>query len=454
MSDDEKSAEDASELMGLHPSDFFDGSPIPTLAINADHVLTHFNHACALLLDIPSSEVIGRKDIGVRFYGTHRPILADLIVDGAHENRISEYYSKQFRKSAAVPGAYEAEGFFPKIGPRGRWLFFTAAPLKNSRGEVVGAIETLQDISERRRAEESLKVAWFEVERNVAQRTKELAIANERLVQNEKLASIGQLAAGVAHEINNPIGYIFSNFGMLEEYLKSIFEMLSAYEKVEHLCSDEKLRAEITEKYKELDIDFLKQDLPNLMKESREGIERVRKIVQDLKDFSHIDSRLDWQLCNLYQGIESTLNVVNNEVKYKADVVKEFADLPLVQCIPSQINQVILNLLVNAAHSMGTKRGLIHIRTGCDEQHVWIEVQDNGSGIPKDVVPRIFEPFYTTKPVGQGTGLGLSLSYGIVQKHHGEITLNTELGVGTTFRVTLPISQSEDEIQDSQKVSE
>ena len=256
------------------------------------------------------------------------------------------------------------------------------------------------------------------------------------------MASIGQLAAGVAHEINNPIGYIFSNFSMLEKYQANLFEMLQAYEALEVSVSDPKVIADLHILRDKLEIEYLKKDVPDLMKESREGIERVSKIVRDLKSFSYVDSRPDWQVSDLHQGIDSTLNVVNNETKYRADIIKAYGDIPQVECVQSQINQVLMNLVINASHSIGQERGKITIRTGHNEDIVWIEVEDNGSGIPKEILPRIFDPFYTTKPVGKGTGLGLSLSYGIVQKHRGNITVQTEIGKGTLFRITLPIKQS------------
>lgn len=465
-------------LSGLDPSDFFEGSPIATFVINADHIVTHFNKSCAVLLSVSASKVIGKRGLGRIFYGVDRPVMADLIVDGAMRDIIADLYQNRYRGSLIIPDAYEAESFFPNLGVAGRWLFFTAAPLKNSQGEVIGAIETLQDITERKTAEEALMKSQLEVEQVVEQRTAQLAVANsnlredverrekaehelikrnaelnllnaklvtaqEHLVQSEKLASIGQLAAGVAHEINNPIGYIFSNFGMLEGYINSLFEMLGIYEKFEHSHSDPSIKQELHAKRTALELDFLKEDIPELMKESKEGIVRVKKIVQDLKDFSHVDATPEWQFADLNRGIDSTLNVVNNEVKYKADIIKEYANLPQVQCMPSQINQVVMNLVVNAAHAIGPERGKIHIRTGVEGEFAWIEIADNGSGIPKDVLPRIFDPFYTTKPVGKGTGLGLSLSYGIVQKHHGRIEVKTAIGLGTTFRVTLPLVQSD-----------
>jgi two-component system, NtrC family, sensor kinase len=186
----------------------------------------------------------------------------------------------------------------------------------------------------------------------------------------------------------------------------------------------------------EVDLVFLREDLISLMAESQDGLRRVTRIVQDLKDFSHVDES-ERQWANLEEGIESTLRVVANEFKYKADVIKEYSGLPQIECFPFQLNQVFMNLLVNASHAI-EDHGRITVRTGHDDTHVWIEVQDTGKGIKPENLPRIFEPFFTTKPVGQGTGLGLSLSYGIVQKHDGRIDVSSVVGQGTTFRVVLP----------------
>jgi two-component system NtrC family sensor kinase len=265
-----------------------------------------------------------------------------------------------------------------------------------------------------------------------------LSDTQDKLVQSEKLASIGQLAAGVAHEINNPIGYIFSNFGTLEKYLADLFEMLGAYEQAESALAGTPAAAQLRALRERIELDYLKDDIPTLMAESKEGISRVRKIVQDLKDFSRVDARQEWEWVDLHQGIDSTLNIVNNEIKYKADVVKHYGQLPDVECLPSELNQVFMNLLVNAAHAITAERGTITIRTGCEGRDVWVEVADNGCGISKENLSRIFDPFFTTKPVGKGTGLGLSLSYGIVKKHAGRIEVKSEIGAGTTFRVTVP----------------
>jgi two-component system NtrC family sensor kinase len=291
----------------------------------------------------------------------------------------------------------------------------------------------------------------------VRKRTHEITCANEalqaqiaerkqlesQLVQSEKLASIGQLAAGVAHEINNPIGYIFSNLGTLERYIGQLFDMLAAYERAEPSLGSPEVAAALRSLREQVELAYLKEDIPVLMRESGQGIARVRQIVQDLKDFSRTDSTQEFQWADLHRGIDSTLNVVASEIKYKADVTKEYGALPEVECLPSQINQVLMNLLVNAAHAIGEERGRITIRTGTAADQVWLEVADTGSGIDPDTLKRVFEPFFTTKPVGKGTGLGLSLSYGIVQKHHGRIDVASVVGRGTTFRVTLPIRQPE-----------
>lgn len=263
--------------------------------------------------------------------------------------------------------------------------------------------------------------------------------AQHQLLQSERLASIGQLAAGVAHEINNPIGYVFSNFGTLEAYLQRLFEMLEAYEQAEPALASSTIANRLAALRERVELDYLKQDIPMLMGESREGLSRVRKIVQDLKDFSRVDTHQEWTWASLHQGIDSTLNIVANEIKYRADVRREYGTLPDIECLPSELNQVFLNLLVNAAHAFGLERGLIVVRSGDAGDEVWVEVEDNGSGIAPEYLARVFDPFFTTKPVGRGTGLGLSLAYGIVQKHHGRIDVRSEPGRGSCFRVTLPV---------------
>lgn len=268
--------------------------------------------------------------------------------------------------------------------------------------------------------------------------------AQNQLLQSEKMASIGQLAAGVAHEINNPIGYVHSNLGTLASYLRGIFSIIESYDQIwQSLPADIQPLAEPVDQIKrQIDYDFLLQDLPHLLSESREGIERVKKIVLDLRDFSRDgrDEADEWSVVDIRRGIESTLNIVRSELKYKAEVICSLGDVPPIECIPSQINQVILNMLINAGHAI-KEHGQIAIRTSVNQDEVCISVADDGVGIPKEIQAKIFDPFFTTKPVGSGTGLGLALSYGIVKKHYGRIEVSSEPGVGTTFEVYLPVRQ-------------
>lgn len=268
-----------------------------------------------------------------------------------------------------------------------------------------------------------------------------LTAAQEKLLESEKLASIGQLAAGVAHEINNPIGYVHSNLGSLQEYLSNLFALVDVYERALRAPDPLAMRAEVDAARERLDIDFISRDLPQLMTESREGVERVTRIVRDLKDFSRTDHETAWKLTDLHASLDSTLNIVWNELRYKAKLEKRYGTLPMVECLHSELNQVFMNLLLNAGQAI-EEQGTIFVSTGQGEGTVWIEIADTGNGIPPDMLQHIFDPFFTTKPVGTGTGLGLSISYGIVAKHNGRIEVESEPGEGTRFRVTLPVRRS------------
>ena len=264
---------------------------------------------------------------------------------------------------------------------------------------------------------------------------RKLAQAHSQLLQSEKLASIGQLAAGVAHEINNPIAFVNSNLGTLQGYVEDIFKILAAYEQGEKELSPATQKTMYNLK-QEVDIVYLREDVGSLMAESVNGLQRVKRIVQDLRDFSHVDET-DKQWANLESGLDSTLNVVWSALKDKAEVVKEYGAIPEIECIPSQINQVFMNLLINAGQAI-EEHGRITLRTGQDAENVWVEIQDTGNGIPPEHLDRIFDPFFTTKPVGTGTGLGLSISYGIVSRHGGQIEVTSQPGKGATFKVLLP----------------
>jgi two-component system NtrC family sensor kinase len=252
------------------------------------------------------------------------------------------------------------------------------------------------------------------------------------------MASIGQLAAGVAHEINNPIGFVTSNLGTLQKYLGRVAEFLQRQTELFPPAADDDRALRLAEIRRQLKIAPILEDLPALVAESLDGVERVRKIVQNLKSFSRVDQS-DYSLADINQCLDDTLNIIWNELKYKCTVKKEYGDLPPTRCYPQQLNQVFMNLLVNAAQAIENK-GEIVITTKASETEITIAIADSGSGIPPENLGRIFEPFFTTKEVGKGTGLGLSITYDIVtKKHGGRIEVASEPGQGTTFVVTLPV---------------
>ena len=259
------------------------------------------------------------------------------------------------------------------------------------------------------------------------------------LVQNEKMSAIGQLSAGVAHEINNPIAFVSSNLDILQDYVTDIHGYLEAIDQLLvtqdlSLEKDNSLRADF-------EIDSIMQDILILVQESKEGVNRVTRIIESLRDFSHID-QVEIQPADINEGLEKTLKLVWNEIKSRAKVEREYGDLPLVSCRIGQIDQVFMNLLVNAAQIIETD-GLIRIKTTADEDNVYIYISDNGGGIPDEIQERIFEAFFTTKPVGFGTGLGLTISKSIIERHRGELTVESKEGIGTTFRIVLPIQSAE-----------
>ncbi len=315
--------------------------------------------------------------------------------------------------------------------PSGRWFIFTEYPFTDrTENKTRGTVITLHDTTELKITMDALGNAY-----------KELQTSQAQVLHSEKMASIGQLAAGVAHEINNPIGFVSSNLGTLGKYLERLTGFMASQERiVEHAATPE-ARQELAALRRELKIDRIVPDLDKLISESLDGANRVRKIVKDLNSFSRVDQG-NSEVADLVECLESAVTIVWNELKYKATLNRNYGNIPPLNCYPQQLNQVFMNLLVNAGHSI-ENQGLITITTWSDNGTANVSIADTGSGIAPEHLTRIFEPFFTTKEAGKGTGLGLSVSYDIIKKHHGDITVESTVGAGTTFTVRLPLENPE-----------
>jgi PAS domain S-box-containing protein len=300
------------------------------------------------------------------------------------------------------------------------WLSWTC-PAPRIGDELIFALA--RDITEQKRIED------------------EQVQMNERLLQGQKLQGLGQLAAGVAHEINNPVGFILSNLHTLREYFDELCEVLAqAREAAERPAPGEDAEARreaFQNSWKERQVDLTLEDFKNALDETRQGTERIRDIVRSLKEFSHADES-ELKPADLNRCLDDALKICWNELKYKADVRKEYGELPPVVCFPQRLGQVFLNLLVNAAQAM-TEHGEILLRTAREGEWVVVRIRDTGSGISQENLKKIFEPFFTTKPVGKGTGLGLHVVYKVIQAHLGKVEVQSELGKGTEFIIRLPI---------------
>lgn len=282
----------------------------------------------------------------------------------------------------------------------------------------------------------------------LAQANQEIKASQAHLVQSEKMAALGQMVAGVAHEINTPLGYVGNNVQMAEEMLGQIHGLVAAYDSLfENLLNPAAEQSDVEAQIQaiaamreEFDAVSDLADLTELFADARFGLKQISEIVLSLKNFARVDRAATDQV-NLIDNIETALTVGHHHLKNRVTVEKRFEPIPLVPCAPSQINQVLLNLLTNAAQAIDHEQGRLLIRTYTRGEFVCISVEDNGSGIPQEHVARIFEPFYTTKKVGEGTGLGLSISYRIIKDHGGDIRLATKPGVGTRFEISLPIKR-------------
>ena len=358
------------------------------------------NTALARNMGTAAADAIGKTD-----FDFHKPELA------------KKFYSDEqaLIKSGTAIIDLEEPGFDAQTG-MARTVRTSKVPLRDENGEVIGIIGVGFDITERK-------------------------VAEQRLAASEHLESIGRLAAGVAHEINTPIQYLNDSVYFIRDAMQDL------------LAHNAKLAAMLPEPPEpDEDIEDLKKDLPPALDRVVEGLARIAEIVRSMKEFSHVDQR-EMARVDLNRAINSTLIIARTEYKYIAELETEFADLPMVLCHGGQINQVVLNLVVNAAHAIAdrnkalgsTEKGLITVKTRIEDGFAVISIGDTGGGIPEAIRKRIFEPFFTTKEVGRGTGQGLSIAHNVINAHGGKLDFVTEMGKGTTFEVYLPLDKEETE---------
>lgn len=302
----------------------------------------------------------------------------------------------------------------------------TGTPVKvvtNNQTEIGALVQSFNELSFHVfQVQEELRLKLAQLEGANAQ----IKETQSQLIQSAKMASLGQLVAGVAHELNNPIGFIFANMVHLKEYSDSLFQLLDKFQK----------DSKYSEEFEAVDYDFIRQDLPKLISSCQDGAQRTKDIVLGLRNFSRLDEAEKKEI-NINESVQTTLDLLKAEIKGRIKVTTHFSELPLIEVYASQINQVLMNILSNACQAIEGK-GTIEVRTRSNASEIVIEIKDSGIGMTDEQIAKIFDPFYTTKPIGQGTGLGLSISHGIVEKHGGSISVESKPTKGTTFKVKLP----------------
>jgi len=451
-----------------------DNVPVGTYVIDRDFRILFWNRCMEDWTDIPQQDIVG-TDLGQRFPRFRQSRYCHRIV-GLFEGGPPIIFSAQLHKNLLGLS-------LPDGRPRIHNITVTAMPAPDTDDfYALFAAEDVTDLTNRVvdyvQAQQELNQAYGQMEARVKQRTADLAQAVDKLqqeiadrkqaeqalaqanqelkamqsqiVQSEKLASIGQLAAGVAHEMNTPVGFVGSNFETLMGYMKKFQRLFTMYEDLHKMVEGGsrtdclKVMEQITQVRTDMKIDFVLGDIQALFEESCEGIQRVSHIVQNLRDFSRIDQAEASADFNLNEGIKTTLVVARNEIKYDTEIVTDLGAIPLIQCSSGQINQVFLAILVNAAQAIRSQerdtKGTITIKTHATETEVVCTISDDGPGIPEKTASRISDPFFTTKPAGKGTGLGLSVACDIiVNKHKGKLLVDSTVGQGTTFTIRLPL---------------
>ena len=390
-----------------------EGSPIATFVVDRSHRIIYWNKACELLTGEKAEELIGTNDQWRAFYPEPRPILADGILEESYPLLQQFYRDKDLKESPIIPGAYQAEDFFPSLGERGRQIFFLAAPIRDPEGKIQAAITTLQDVTEQRRSERVIRQNIQEIERAY----EELKSTQEQLIQSARLASLGKLAATVAHEINNPIAGVLN-------YIKLLIKIFA-----KGPVSPERL-----------------EELQGFLAIMEKETARCGEIVKNLLSFSR-PSVVRKEPAPINEIIEQALGILTHKIEISGvTLIRELdPDLPPVTCDFKQIQQALMNMIINGVEAMSGGGTLtIASRFLPKEKMIEVEIRDTGIGIPREHLDNLFEPFFSTKAEGKGVGLGLSVSYGIIHKHHGLIKVDSTPGQGTTLRVHLPVQEPEE----------
>lgn len=402
-----------------------DHLPIGLSITDADIRVAYWNDAFLKILDLPEDLLLNHESLADVFrYNALRGEYGPGDIEEQAQSRV------------ALVKRFEAHEFIrPCKG--GRLIRVTGRPIVGDDGKPAGIVSLYQDITLEKTHERNLEARNLDLEAALLN----LSQTQVKLIQSERLASVGQLAAGVAHEINTPIGFIQSNLGSLEGYVGSMFRLLDSYEALEGQLANqpELLRAAQALK-REIDLAFVREDVPALVRESHEGLSRVRKIVQDLREFAQVDATDTLQDWDVNRSLRAAISLCPAGLLERATLRTELAPLPLVACMPGQLNQVFLSLLTNAFQAVDKAPGMVTLRSTEVPNGIAVEVIDNGVGISPDNIKKLFDPFFTTRAVGQGVGLGLSLAYGILRSQGGSIDVHSEFGQGTTFRVVLPIN--------------
>ncbi|MFT5277914.1 MAG: PAS domain S-box-containing protein [Granulosicoccus sp.] len=376
-----------------------DGANAPIFGIDVEGKIKEWNLKIANITGFNKKEVLGRD------------LVSEFITDD-YKVAVGDVLAK------ALDGE-ETENFeFSLVSKAGCRVdvLTNSTTRRDAAGNVIGVVSVGQDVTELNKT------------------NAKLVNTHDQLLQSDKMAAIGVLSAGVAHEINNPVGFVTSNINILSDWSMELIQLIELMDhEIKH---DASLIKAITAYKNQYDFDYIKEEIPHLLEETKEGLSRVSTIIADLKGFAHKDESV-WKKIDLRQIIRSTLNIVNNELKYKAKVELDLDDIPLVECLPSQISQVLMNIIINAGQSIESK-GVITITTRHVGEMVCIKISDTGEGIAKENLERMFDPFFTTKPVGKGTGLGLSVSFGIIESHNGRIEVDSQKGKGSNFHIWLP----------------